>query len=85
VGESDIAVFFRDETTGKESYAVGRYLDPQPLGDGRYVLDFNLAYSPACAYSEHYNCLIPPRANRLKVAVKAGEKDTHYLDHAATP
>ena len=85
VGESDIAVFFRDATTGKESYAVGRYLDPQPLGNGRYVLDFNLAYSPACAYSVHYNCPIPPRTNQLKVAVRAGEKDMHYLDHDPKP
>jgi uncharacterized protein (DUF1684 family) len=82
VGENDIGVFFRDLTTGKETYAVGRYLDPVALGDGRYVLDFNLAYSPACAYSEHYNCPIPPRKNRLNVAVRAGEKDSHYLDHS---
>ena len=85
VGEHDIAVFFRDETTGKETYAVGRYLDPVALPDGRYVLDFNLAYNPACAYSEHYNCPIPLRTNRLKVAVRAGEKDLHYLDHAEGP
>jgi uncharacterized protein len=85
VGESDIAVFFRDATTGRESYPVGRYVDPVRLPDGRYVLDFNLAYSPACAYSEHYNCPIPPRANHLKVAVRAGEKDMHYLDHATAP
>ncbi|MBI1795595.1 MAG: DUF1684 domain-containing protein [Candidatus Eisenbacteria bacterium] len=78
VGEHDVAVFFRDATTGKESYGVGRYLDPQALADGRYVLDFNLAYNPACAYSEHYNCPIPPRANHLTVAVRAGEKDSHY-------
>jgi uncharacterized protein (DUF1684 family) len=82
VGENDIGVFFRDLTTGKDTYAVGRYLDPVALGDGRYVLDFNLAYNPACAYSEHYNCPIPPRNNRLKVAVRAGEKDSHYLDHS---
>ena len=85
VGESDIAVFFRDATTGKESYPIGRYLDPVRLADGRYVLDFNLAYNPACAYSDHYNCPIPSRANRLKVAVRAGEKDSHYLDHPPGP
>lgn len=85
VGESDIGVFFRDRTTGTETYSVGRYLDPVALGDGRYLLDFNLAYSPACAYSEHYNCPIPPRKNRLSVAVRAGEKDAHYLDHAPPP
>ena len=81
VGENDIAVFFRDRSTGTDTYPVGRYLDPVALGDGRYLLDFNLAYNPACAYSEHYNCPIPPRKNRLNVAVRAGEKDSHYLGH----
>lgn len=81
VGENDVSVFFRDATTGKESYGVGRYVDPQKLDDGRYLIDFNLAYSPACAFSEHYNCPIPPRENRLPVAVRAGEMDSHYMQH----
>jgi uncharacterized protein (DUF1684 family) len=79
VGETDFGLFFTDATTGKESYGVGRYLDPMPRPDGRYVLDFNLCYNPACAYSEHYNCPIPPRANRLRVAIRAGEMDPHYM------
>ena len=58
---------------------MGRYLDPEPLPDGRYVLDFNRCYNPACAYSDHYNCPIPPAANRLQVAVRAGEMDAHYM------
>ena len=81
VGENDLAVFFRDATTGKETYGVGRYVDPERLKDGRYVLDFNRAYNPACAFSEYYNCPIPPRVNTLPVAVRAGEKDSHYLAH----
>jgi uncharacterized protein (DUF1684 family) len=81
VGENDVSVFFRDQTTGKETYPVGRYVDPEKLADGRYLVDFNLAYSPACAYSEHYNCPIPPHDNRLPVAVKAGEMDPHYIPH----
>jgi len=79
VGENDLSVFFRDATTGKESYGVGRYVDPERQPDGHYVLDFNMAYNPACAFSEHYNCPIPPKANRLAVAIRAGEKDSHYL------
>ena len=78
VGEEDFSIFFTDATTGKESYKVGRYLEAQPRPDGLYVLDFNLCYNPACAYSDHYNCPIPPRANRLQVAVAAGEMDAHY-------
>ncbi len=79
VGEKDVELFFTDATTGKESYGVGRYLDPVLGPDGYYVLDFNLCYDPACAYSEHYNCPIPPRENRLKVAIRAGQMDAHYM------
>ncbi len=78
VGEKDFGLYFTDATTSKESYGVGRYLEAAPLPDGRYVLDFNRCYNPACAYSEHYNCPIPPRANRLMVAIRAGEMDAHY-------
>ena len=85
VGENDIAVFFRDATTGKETYQIGRYIDPVALPDGRYLLDFNYTYNPACAYSVHYNCPLPPRRNRLAVDVRAGEKDSHYLDHVPGP
>ena len=78
VGENDMSLFFQDATTGKLSYGVGRYLEPVKLPDGRYLLDFNNCYSPACAYSPHYNCPIPSKANRLTVAVRAGEQDAHY-------
>jgi hypothetical protein len=78
VGEHDLGIFFRDATTGKESYELGRYVDVKPLPDGRYLLDFNFAYNPACAYSDHYNCPLPPRANTLTVPVRAGEMDSHY-------
>jgi uncharacterized protein (DUF1684 family) len=60
---------------------MGRYLDVSRQENGLYLLDFNLAYNPACAFSEHYNCPIPSRANSLQVEVRAGEMDSHYLDH----
>jgi hypothetical protein len=75
VGEAAISVFFRDATTGKESYPVGRYVEPAALGGDRYVLDFNRAYNPSCAFSALYNCPIPPRENVLPVAIHAGERD----------
>jgi hypothetical protein len=74
-GESSVSVFFRDATTGRESYEVGRYVDAEPLGGDRYALDFNRAYNPACAFSPLYNCPIPPRENVLPIAVRAGERD----------
>lgn len=79
VGEKDVSLFFTDATTGKQSYSVGRYLDPEPRPDGSYVLDFNKCYNPACAYSEHYNCPIPPAENHLQIAIAAGEMDSHYM------
>ena len=68
-----LEVYFTDATSARESYRM-RYLDVAPAKDGRYVLDFNRAYNPACAYSPHYNCPIPPPENRLAVAIRAGER-----------
>jgi hypothetical protein len=73
--ESAVSVFFRDATTGHESYEVGRYVDAEALGGDRYALDFNRAYNPTCVFSPLYNCPIPPRENVLPVAVRAGERD----------
>ncbi len=78
VDEQSVSLFFRDATTGKETYGVGRYVDPEKLSDGRWLIDFNNAYNPACATSPYYNCPIPSKANTLKVAIPAGEKDSHY-------
>ena len=70
---------FRDATTGQESYGAGRYLEVEEdnAGPGRVVLDFNLAYSPWCSYSDQYSCVLPPAENRLSVPVRAGERSYH--------
>lgn len=65
---------FTDATSGVETYAGGRYLDLEPLEDGSFVVDFNLAYHPFCAYSEQYSCPIPPAENRVDPPIRAGEK-----------
>jgi uncharacterized protein len=73
--EGVLAIFFKDATTAKETYAQGRFLDARPVGDyGRYIVDFNLAYNPACAYSDLYNCPLPSPRNVLAIPVTAGEK-----------
>jgi uncharacterized protein (DUF1684 family) len=66
---------FVDNQAGKETYGAGRYIDPEPLPDGKLLVDFNLAYNPYCAYNEAYSCPLPPAENRIKVAIKAGEKN----------
>lgn len=68
---------FTDATSGKESYAMGRYYDfsIEDIVNNSIVIDFNKVYNPYCAYvGGVYNCPIPPKENNLTVAVKAGEK-----------
>ena len=66
-------VFFRDGTTGDETYEVGRYVTVERVGGDDVIVDFNLAYNPSCALSPFYNCPIPPEENRLAVPIRAGE------------
>jgi len=71
---------FVDSLAGKETYPAGRYLEPEQLPGGRFLVDFNLAYNPYCAYNEHWSCPLTPFENRLKVPIRAGEKlfDTEH-------
>jgi len=72
---------FKDATSGKETYGAGRYLDLEPGRDRtqgeKWILDFNQAYNPWCAYSEAYNCPFVPTENWLEAPIYAGEKDYH--------
>ena len=68
---------FVDSLAGSETYPAGRYLEPEPLPDGRFLVDFNLAYNPYCAYNDQWSCPLTPFENRLKVPIHAGEKTYH--------
>jgi len=73
--ENEWFVPFTDKTNGFETYGGGRYLDvPYEEGAKTITLDFNRAYSPFCAYNPEYVCPVPPKDNRLTVAIPAGEK-----------
>jgi uncharacterized protein (DUF1684 family) len=65
---------FGDLTSGSETYQGGRYLDLDRTGSGVYDLDFNRAYHPYCVFDSKYECPVPPRENRLKIPIRAGEK-----------
>ena len=65
---------FADSTSGSETYGAGRYLEPVPMHDRRYLIDFNYAYNPYRAYNPNWSCPLPPPGNRLKVPILAGEK-----------
>jgi uncharacterized protein (DUF1684 family) len=75
-----LTVWFTDETTGKETYDVGRYLDvgkEQEDENAIYTIDFNIAHNPYCAYSSHYSCAIPRNEDHLFFPARAGEMKYH--------
>ena len=76
---------FKDKTSGNDTYGGGRYIDlkTSDVKDGAFLLDFNKAYNPYCAYSEGYNCPIPPKENSLVVPIEAGEKN-YAKEHELT-
>ncbi|NGM68730.1 DUF1684 domain-containing protein [Natronolimnobius sp. AArcel1] len=76
--EQQLFIPFRDKTTGQQTYEGGRYMELAPdrdleTGDD-LVVDFNLAYTPFCGYSETYDCPLPPEENWLEVTIPAGER-----------
>lgn len=75
-----LLIAFTDKTSAAETYDNGRYIDATTgeMKNGTYLLDFNKAYNPYCAYvSNVYNCPLPPKENDLPVAIRAGEKKYH--------
>jgi len=68
-------------TNNKTTYGAGRFLYADLPKDGKVVLDFNQAVNPPCAFTPFATCPLPPRQNRLKVAIEAGELNYH----AASP
>jgi uncharacterized protein (DUF1684 family) len=70
----DLLFNFKDETNADSTYGGGRrfYLPP-PDGD-EIILDFNLTNNWPCAYTPFATCPVPPKENKLKLRVEAGEK-----------
>lgn len=63
---------FTDATSGHETYEGGRYVDLTMTKSETIVLNFNKAYHPYCAYTDGYNCPVPPAENNLPVKIEAG-------------
>ena len=75
-GVSRLFLPFTDGTTGKETYVAGRYVSLEGPQDGPFLLDFNRASNPWCAYGapDRFACPVAPAENRLPVRVEAGER-----------
>lgn len=71
---------FRDATNGPATYPGGRYLYDTIKGadlsrrSDHFLLDFNYAYNPSCAYNARWDCPLPLPENRLSLGVEAGEQ-----------
>ena len=66
---------FLDATSGTESYGGGRYINTRVPKNDILTIDFNKAFNPPCAYNDNYSCVIPPKENRLPIAIRAGIKN----------
>ena len=70
---------FRDLTSRTTTDGAGRFLNTDFPSNGlakpgTVVLDFNYAHNPPCGYTPYATCPLPTEANRLAVAIPAGEK-----------
>jgi uncharacterized protein (DUF1684 family) len=72
---AELSFMFKDATSGKTTYAQGRFLDTGLPKNGYVTLDFNQAYNPPCAFIAFATCPLPPRQNTLTVPIEAGEKN----------
>jgi uncharacterized protein (DUF1684 family) len=76
---------FGDATNRNDTYGAGRFLYADaPDEDGKTILDFNLAYSPPCAFNDFSTCPVASPRNRLPIRVEAGEKYDKALYYATT-
>jgi len=69
----ELFVNFRDASNGERTYGAGRFLRVAAPQGGVALLDFHRAYHPPCAHTPYAMCPLPPLANRLSVAIEAGE------------
>ena len=77
VDEDQLFLIFRDQTSGKSTYAAARFLYaelPKNLkASSPVALDFNKAINPPCVFTPYATCPLPPPQNRLTLSVTAGE------------
>lgn len=74
--EGELFILFADPTNQKETYGAGRFLYAElPNEQGTTILDFNKAINPPCAFTAFATCPLPPKQNRLPIAIRAGEKN----------
>jgi hypothetical protein len=72
--DTPMSLMFADQTRLSTTYGAGRYLNVEwPQEGDQTMIDFNRAYNPPCAITAFATCPLPPRQNRMDIAVEAGE------------
>jgi len=72
---TELFLVFGDTTNRGRTYPAGRFLYAQaPVSDEEFVLDFNTAHSPPCAYNDFATCPVASPRNRLSIPIEAGER-----------
>ena len=74
---------FKDNTNSESTYGGGRYIDisMSDIKNGKVIIDFNKCYNPWCAFSDGYNCPVPPIENHFDIEILAGEKSFAKAKH----
>jgi uncharacterized protein (DUF1684 family) len=79
-GPADLFIVFADSTSGDETYGFRFLHAARDTATNAATLDFNFAYNPDCAFTPYATCPLPPPENRLRVAVRAGERKFGHGD-----
>ena len=66
-------VIFKDQTAGVKTYPSGRYMVTEIASGDSVYIDFNRAYNPPCAFTDHATCPLPTAQNILETKISAGE------------
>jgi len=75
---------FGDVSNRDATYGAGRFLYADlPGEDGTTILDFNMSYSPPCAFNDFSTCPVASPRNRLPIRIEAGEKYDKALHYSA--
>jgi hypothetical protein len=77
---NELFIVFADSTSGDETYGFRFLRAARDTATNAVTLDFNFAYNPDCAFSPYTTCPLPPPENRIRAAVRAGERRVEHPD-----
>ena len=71
---NELFLVFTDATSGDETYGFRFLRAARDTATNAVTLDFNFAYNPDCAFTPYATCPLPPPENRIRTAIRAGER-----------